>query len=193
LSTSVNDKPASSTIHLSPVEIAQRRKDGKCFHCDEFFTNSRKLLCNQLFIIEVLSEGEEDDGSSGKGESTISNYALTGIQSRHGRMMQLHVTINGAKRALLDSRSTHNFIDTEVAVRVGLILASRSSLHVAMANGDRLTSPRGCKALAISIVGEQFHIDFYGIALESYEMVLGIQWLESLGPILWDFDRRTLA
>jgi hypothetical protein len=24
-------------------------------------------------------------------------------------------------------------------------------------------------------------------------MVLGIQWLESLGPILWDFRNRTMA
>jgi hypothetical protein len=24
-------------------------------------------------------------------------------------------------------------------------------------------------------------------------MVLGVQWLESLGPLLWDFDRRTMA
>jgi hypothetical protein len=24
-------------------------------------------------------------------------------------------------------------------------------------------------------------------------MVLGIQWLESLGPLLWDFERHTMA
>jgi hypothetical protein len=28
---------------------------------------------------------------------------------------------------------------------------------------------------------------------DSYEMVLGVHWLESLGPILWDFSRRILA
>jgi hypothetical protein len=27
------------------------------------------------------------------------------------------------------------------------------------------------------------------IPLDDFDMVLGVQWLCSLGPILWDFDR----
>jgi hypothetical protein len=124
----------------------------------------------------------------------ISIHALTCVQPLHGSMMQLHVTIKGAKLlTLLASGLTHNFINTEVAVRVGLMLASRSSLPVAVANGDHLTSPMCCKAFAISIASEQFQIDCYGLALGSYEMAIDVQWLGSLGPILWDFGRRTLA
>jgi hypothetical protein len=40
---------------------------------------------------------------------------------------------------------------------------------------------------------EPFDIDCYRLALGTYDMVLGIQWLESLGPILWDFRNRTMA
>jgi hypothetical protein len=149
-SASVNGKPvlAPSTIRLSPAEIAQRRKDYKCFHCDEFFTNGHKLLYKHFFIIEMLSEGEEEDGAPGEGEPMILIHALTGIQPRHGRTMQLHVIVNRASlltllrhgrtmqlhiivnRAslltLLNSGSTHNFIDTKATAWVDLVLVDRS-------------------------------------------------------------------
>jgi hypothetical protein len=128
-SASVNGKPvlAPSTIRLSPAEIAQRRKDYKCFHCDEFFTNGHKLLYKHFFVIEMLSEGEEEDGAPGEGEPMILIHALTGIQPRHGRTMQLHVIVNRASLlTLLNSGSTHNFIDTKATAWVDLVLVDRS-------------------------------------------------------------------
>jgi hypothetical protein len=62
-----------------------------------------------------------------------------------------------------------------------------------MANRDRLTSLGSCTDLRIQIEGESFVINCYGLALRSFDMVLSIQWLNSLGPILCDFARRTMA
>lgn len=62
-----------------------------------------------------------------------------------------------------------------------------------MANGDRVTSPGRCPSLAVDIGGEGFVLDCLGLALGSFDMVLGVQWLESLGPMLWDFRGRTLS
>jgi hypothetical protein len=64
---------------------------------------------------------------------------------------------------------------------------------VAVANNDRLTSPGCCMGLRIDVGTESFAIDCYELEITSYEMVLGVQWLESLGPILWDFGRRMMA
>jgi hypothetical protein len=47
------------TIRLTPAEITQCHKDGKCFHCDELFTNDHKLLCKQLFSIEVVDDNDD--------------------------------------------------------------------------------------------------------------------------------------
>jgi hypothetical protein len=74
-----------------------------------------------------------------------------------------------------------------------ILLAEQTSLRVAAVNGDRLTSPGYCRRLPIFIHDECFFIDYYGLALGSYDMVLGVQWLESLSPIPWDFSQRTLA
>jgi hypothetical protein len=77
--------PASSSpttvLRVTPAEIAQRRKENKCFHCEELFTPGHKQHCKQLFIMEVLQE--EDDGREQElysDELTISIAALTGIQ-----------------------------------------------------------------------------------------------------------------
>jgi hypothetical protein len=37
--------PTSSIKRLTPTEVAQCRKNGQCFHCNEFFTNGHKAVC----------------------------------------------------------------------------------------------------------------------------------------------------
>jgi hypothetical protein len=86
-----------------------------------------------------------------------------------------------------------NFIDNTAASRACVILAAQHGLRVTVANGDKLPASGCCRNLAIAIHGEKFRVDCYGLPLGSYDMVLGVQWLESLGPILWDFRHDTLA
>jgi hypothetical protein len=62
-----------------------------------------------------------------------------------------------------------------------------------VANEDCITSPRRCQGLRIKIGDEVFSIDWYDISLGSYDMVLDVHWLESMGPIQWDFGRCTIA
>jgi hypothetical protein len=84
-------------------------------------------------------------------------------------------------------------MDPEVASRAGIAFTARGNLRVAVANGDRVASFGYCRNLTISISGKPFVIDCYGLALGSYEMVLGVQWLASLGPILWDFGTQPMS
>jgi hypothetical protein len=192
-STSVT-KLASSALRLSPTEIAQHRNDDKCFHCYEFFTDVHRDHCKRIFVIEVIDE-EDTALAASEGESTISVHALTGLQLHSSSTMQLLVHVNGAcLMALLDSGSTHNFINEQAAARADITLSGPSCLQVSMANDNKLTnSPGYCHDMQLIIHGEHFSIDCYELALGSYDMVLGVKWLESLGPILWDFRRGTLA
>jgi hypothetical protein len=89
-------KPASSVKWLTPAEVAQRHKDGQCFHCNEFFTNGHKEVCKQLFCIEVTKD--DDTPADDTDTPVISIHALTGIHPRAGRTIQLYVVINDAWR-----------------------------------------------------------------------------------------------
>jgi hypothetical protein len=64
---------------------------------------------------------------------------------------------------------------------------------VTITNGDRLSCSGRCSDLAIDIADETFHITCYGMSLGSFDMVVVVKCLESLGPILWDFRRHTLV
>jgi hypothetical protein len=60
---------------------------------------------------------------------------------------------------------------------------------VTLANGDWVASLVVCKAVHVHIGGEEFVFNFFVILLDGYNMVLGVNWLRTLGPIVWDFER----
>jgi hypothetical protein len=155
---------------LTTAEITERRKDGCCFHCDELFTNGHKLVCKQLFIIELIHD-DESPGDNDGADPTISIHVLTGIVPRSSRTMKVTVLINEvALMALLDFGSTNNFVDMDAVTCVGLSLTPRGNLRLAVANGDRISSPGGCRDVSISIDGKVFIIDCYRLALGAYDM-----------------------
>jgi hypothetical protein len=56
-------------------------------------------------------------------ELTISIHALASIYPRTGHTMKIIVDINGAHLlALLDSGSSHNFVDVEAAAYAGILI-----------------------------------------------------------------------
>jgi predicted aspartyl protease len=104
--------------------------------------------------------------------------------------MQVQLSINGRDfLALLDSGSTHNFIDSDTADDLHLQrIEAPNSLRVTVANGDRISKVGVYNGLTVQIGIESFIIDCYGIKLGGYDFVLGVNWLSSLGPIIWDFN-----
>ena len=108
--------------------------------------------------------------------------------------MKVRVSIADISRiALLDSESSHNFIDIALAQRAGVRLQPCPHLTVTVANGDRVASLGKAPAQNVSVDGEAFGVDLYALPLGEYDMVLGVQWLGTLGPILWDFTTHTMC
>ncbi|WVZ51236.1 hypothetical protein U9M48_002397 [Paspalum notatum var. saurae] len=87
--------------------------------------------------------------------------------------------------ALVDSGSTHNFINQDVARTLSLLITPRPGLSVCVANRDRVVSAGVCAATPMLIHDELFLIDCYVLALDGFDVVLGVQWLKTLeaGPL----------
>jgi len=169
---------------LSPHEIAEKRLSGQCYFCPEKFTKDHKCARKGVFLLEL----EDGEGSS-KGDDTvsISLHALTGITVAH--TMKLHVQGAGmALVTLLDSGSTHNFINADVASKLGLHITPRPGLSINVANGERMASSGLCAATDMDVHDEQFSLDCYALPLDGFDIVLGVHWLRTLGPIIWNFD-----
>jgi hypothetical protein len=164
-----------TTLKLTPAEVAERRRKNQCFHCNDQYSYGHKEQCNQLFIIEVVVK--EFTATPMEDDPTISLHALTRIQSRSGRTMQVSVTINGfSLTALLDVGSTHN---------CGYKSCRAGQTATLGTNGPPPHRQPGL--LPGSSHSGRWRIildDDYRLALGSYDMVPGVQWLESMGLIL---------
>jgi hypothetical protein len=62
-----------------------------------------------------------------------------------------------------------------------------------MANGERITCPGVLHHVTFSVQGDVFSTDLFVMPLAGYDVVLGAQWLGTLGRVTWDFKRRTMS
>nr|GMC88607.1 serine carboxypeptidase-like 45 [Ipomoea batatas] len=176
---------------LSPAEQEERKSKGLCFNCDE--TWSRGHRCKHLFCVLGINEEEESDETTIEDleVAEISLHAITGVST--GEMMKLRVLIEGTPLlALVDTGSTHNFINTSTALGLALPTAPRPGVKVVVANGDSLSSTGLCEQVLVSKGSDSFLVNLFQIPLVGFDLVLGIQWLSTLGPIWWDFNSLTM-
>lgn len=80
-------------------------------------------------------------------------------------------------------------MSSQAANRVHLQLNSSGKLEVLIASGEKLVSPGRCAQVQVRLQKVLFEIDFFILPLEGCYAVLGTQWLRTLGPIQWDFDK----
>jgi hypothetical protein len=65
--------------------------------------------------------------------------------------------------------------------------------QVTVANGDKVNCYGLANSLSFSVGPEEFIMDAYAIPLDSFGVILRVQWLPTLGPILWDLDDMCMA
>lgn len=150
---------------LSPTEMQDRRTHGLCFNCDERFVPRHR--CKKLFVIEGVYieeeiKGEEPDDTDewGGEEPIISLQALTGTpnqQTMHvrGYLGTIRVMV------LMDSGSTHNFLNPQVAEKLGLKPTYIRRMQVTIANGEKINCTGMCAGVSLWLQGEPFSIDFF--------------------------------
>lgn len=84
---------------------------------------------------------------------------------------------------LINSRSTHNFVAPAVARKPGLTVQQGENIQVMVKQMEINCLVLGyCKKVKLSIQGISIFTDFFLLALEGCEVVLGAHWLWTLGP-----------
>nr|GLL21490.1 uncharacterized protein LOC109155092 [Ipomoea trifida] len=176
---------------LSPAEQEERKAKGLCFNCDETWFRGHR--CKHLFCI--LNVCDEDDPLDAEEEAPdvaeISLNAIAGVST--GKMMKLKIVIaDQPLLALIDTGNTHNFINATTVKTLDLATSPRPGMRVAVANGEHLPSSGICKQVLVHHNSDCFMADFYVLPLAGFDVVLGVKWLSTLGPIWWDFHTLTM-
>ncbi|CAH1437342.1 unnamed protein product [Lactuca virosa] len=193
----LNSKTHTTRRTLSPAEFVDKRSKALCFFCDEKF--ERGHVCkgkkSQLYHLEFEEEDEEEMVEEETEINTelahISLNAISGISS----FQTMRLTGMSRKKQLqllLDGGSTHNFIDKEVAILLNCSIHTGQDMKVKIPGGGQLACNEIVKDFCWTIQGMEFKADVYLVPLGGCDMVLGVQWLSTLGPILCDFKHLTM-
>lgn len=178
--------------------MSKRRAEGLCYFCDEKFTPEHYLTYKktQLFMIET----EEDVEEEGNDDSQIiereeeCDVAQISVQAMTGTTGYRTMCVKGVhgKRILfilIDSGSTHNFVDPKIAAKLGCTLTPAGITRVAVADGRKLGLTSKVETFQWRFGGTDFMDEVMVLPLGNCDMVLGVQGLATFGPITWDFQK----
>lgn len=74
----------------------------------------------------------------------------------------------------------------------GYQVQSIEFLEGMIVDGGKVKSSGCCKAFAIPLGGYNCMVDLYSLILGGCDMVLGVYWLSTVCPVLWDFQLLTM-
>jgi len=94
--------------------------------------------------------------------------------------------------ALIDSGSTHNFIGEKVVRGMNLKATTTKPFTVRVANRTSLVCRSRYEAIPVVMGGVVFPVTLYALALVGLDLVMGVQWLTTLGPTLCNWKEQTL-
>lgn len=176
---------------LTPQEMHVRREKGLCYNCDEVYSFGHRCKNKQVFLM-VSDSGVSSDNfldstdsfveameevSDKSAEVAISINALSG--TANFQTLRLKGTVkNNQITMLVDSGSTHNFLDSSTAQKLGCYLTDIPHHEVTVAGGGKLVCNKMCANFTWQIQGVKFTNDVRIISLGGCDLVLGVQWLK---------------
>ncbi|GAU48361.1 hypothetical protein TSUD_282420 [Trifolium subterraneum] len=196
-----------SFSHLSYNELLERKEKGLCFKCKAPYHPKHQCPEKHLRILitddEETEEGggkllaveveEEEEGS--KGELNIMSLLQLGqLSASKPQSIQLKGAIGGVPVAILvDSGATHNFIDKRLVQKMNWAVDDSTSMCIKLGDGSRAHSIGVCPDLKIDVDGVQLAIQAHLFELGGVDIVLGVDWLRTLGDIIMNWTKHTMS
>nr|KYP37756.1 Retrotransposable element Tf2 [Cajanus cajan] len=89
---------------------------------------------------------------------------------------------------LIDTGSSHNILQPRIAQHLHLPITPTPQFPVMVGNGSHIYCAGLCSQVPLSLHSHSFTIPFYLLPIQGADVVLGIEWLRTLGPIISDFS-----
>ncbi|KAL5759714.1 hypothetical protein ACOSQ2_018552 [Xanthoceras sorbifolium] len=190
---------------LTQAEMKTRRDKGLCYNCDEPYTYGHQCSKKRLYML--MGEDEENDQEIdteneevqeefvpeiSREEMSISYHALTGCAGLQtirlrGRVKHREITI------LVDSGSTHNFLDPNTAQLTGVEIEETETLWVTVGGEGKISSKAKCKEFTWAMQGVTFSTEMILLTLGGCDAVLGMQWIREIGSIMLDAKQLSMS
>ncbi|GKB94316.1 ty3-gypsy retrotransposon protein [Tanacetum coccineum] len=218
LATPAKPTTTLPVTRLSPDALQKRKVAGLCFRCPKKFHPGHKCNPPQFLMVvdneDSYPTTQADDLFSFQAETehapteylllnetspqpltnsippqflSLSPAALLGVTSPHTLRVTGHIK-GHAVTILVDSGSTHNIIQPRIASFLNLAITPIPSFPVMIGNGSHLHCQGFCQTVPLYLQNTPFTMPFFILPIAGADVVLGMQWLGSLGPIVADFS-----
>jgi len=185
---------------------AYRRARGLCTKCAEKWSYGHQCsstvqlhVLQELWELFQLEEEEEDDSSdqhvpdpSGQLCMVLSQAAVTGQEGPKTMCMVGEIQGHSLK-VLIDSGSSHTFISAQLAESLQGVFALHSNINVQVADGGRLKCQSELQQAAWTVQGYTFHSELKVLPLQSYDLIVGMDWLEHYSPMKVHWRQKWMA
>lgn len=181
---------------------AARRARGECFKCGEKYGPRHKCPKSvQLHVLEKLLEvflaqegnshnEEETEGTSDE-ELMLTECAMSGTTGKRTIRLQ-GLLQNQEILVLVDSGSFSNFLSEQLVSKLQLPTQTSAPSQVTIADGGKILCNQVVANLEWWCQGHTFSIDLKVLSLDSYDMILGMEWLEDFSPMWIDWKRKKM-
>ena len=178
----------------------KNEKQGFFYSCDNKYTKGHKCVEKKLFYIDCEEE-EENEKETSKEEDihqeptleeeemspTISCNALVGITTPQTLKIEGHIKKKKVI-VLIDSGSTHNFFHCKIAKELKFFLCPTPECQVMVANGGTIKCSGKSHNIKITMGEYVLNSPILSIPMGGADVVLGLQWLQSLGIVAFNFQ-----
>lgn len=122
----------------------------------------------------------------------VSLYALVGVPTP--RTIQVEGVIKQTMlQVLVDLGANLNFIHGRWAQRLELPIDKSASFEVLVRSGNTMERRGVCRKVPLQLGESSFFMDFHVVPFHGSDAILGVAWLEQLGQVLFDYQRRSLS
>lgn len=191
------------------------RPTRQCWYCKEPW--NREHRCRQGRTLHIMQEIEDDPIDTSEPENSptteqtyhtapntpdhnpapaelmhLSAHATEGTASI--ATFSLLVLVGGQHAvALVDSGSSNTFMDYKFALKTNCVLTNMKPRKVSVAGGGHLLSEHSINNVPYSIQGNEFSSTFQVLPLNTYDIILGIDWMYAVSPVTLDLPLRLLT
>ncbi|KAH9650018.1 hypothetical protein KPL70_026202 [Citrus sinensis] len=179
---------------LSDSELQKKREKGLCYRCDEKWAPGHRCKKKELTVLLTYDMDEaEHEEAEGSGEvdpeletAEINQVVEVSLNSVVGlttpKTMKLKGIIGEQEVVvLIDSGATHNFISLDLVSKMQIPIVKTGAYGVTMGTGAAVKGEGLCRGVTIHLHGIDIVEEFLPLGLGSSDVILGVQWLETLG------------
>jgi hypothetical protein len=194
-----NNSPSKTPqpTRLTPQQLGERKEKGLSFNCDNKYNKGHKCGEKKLFYIDCEEEEEqEQEPSQDENIEEISSEELTPTIScnalaRISTLQTLKIKGYIKKKkviVLIDSGSTHNFIHYKLAKDLNCFVYLAPEFQVMIVDGGTINCSGKCNKINLTMGEYVMSSPMIFIPMGGAGVVLGIQWLQSLGTVDFNFQ-----